>query len=38
LGELLNDEDDKKSNRVMQAMLKMTKLDIKKLKQAAKRK
>jgi predicted 3-demethylubiquinone-9 3-methyltransferase (glyoxalase superfamily) len=36
LGELLNDEDDKKSNRVMQAMLKMTKLDIKKLKQAAK--
>jgi predicted 3-demethylubiquinone-9 3-methyltransferase (glyoxalase superfamily) len=35
LGELLNDEDDKKSNRVMQAMLKMTKLDIKKLKQAA---
>jgi predicted 3-demethylubiquinone-9 3-methyltransferase (glyoxalase superfamily) len=38
LGELLNDEDDEKSNRVMQAMLKMTKLDIKKLKQAAKRK
>ena len=38
LGELLNDEDDKKSNRVMQAMLKMTKLDIKKLKQAAKQK
>ena len=36
LGELLNDEDDKKSNRVMQAMLKMTKFDIKKLKQAAK--
>jgi predicted 3-demethylubiquinone-9 3-methyltransferase (glyoxalase superfamily) len=36
LGELLNDEDDKKSNRVMRAMLKMTKLDIKKLKQAAK--
>jgi predicted 3-demethylubiquinone-9 3-methyltransferase (glyoxalase superfamily) len=36
LGEFLNDEDDKKSNRVMQAMLKMTKLDIKKLKQAAK--
>ena len=35
LGELLNDEDDEKSNRVMQAMLKMTKLDIKKLKQAA---
>jgi predicted 3-demethylubiquinone-9 3-methyltransferase (glyoxalase superfamily) len=38
LGELLNDEDDEKSNRVMQAMLKMTKLDIKKLKQAAKQK
>jgi uncharacterized MAPEG superfamily protein len=36
LGELLNDKDDEKSNRVMQAMLKMTKLDIKKLKQAAK--
>jgi predicted 3-demethylubiquinone-9 3-methyltransferase (glyoxalase superfamily) len=36
LGELLNDEDDKKSNRVIQAMLKMTKFDIKKLKQAAK--
>jgi predicted 3-demethylubiquinone-9 3-methyltransferase (glyoxalase superfamily) len=36
LGELLNDEDDEKSNRVMQAMLKMTKLEIKKLKQAAK--
>jgi predicted 3-demethylubiquinone-9 3-methyltransferase (glyoxalase superfamily) len=36
LGELLNDEDDKKSNRVMQAMLEMTKLDIRKLKQAAK--
>jgi predicted 3-demethylubiquinone-9 3-methyltransferase (glyoxalase superfamily) len=36
LGELLNDEDDAKSNRVMQAMLKMGKLDIKKLKQACK--
>jgi predicted 3-demethylubiquinone-9 3-methyltransferase (glyoxalase superfamily) len=36
LGELLNDEDDEKSKRVLQAMLKMTKLDIKKLKQAAK--
>jgi predicted 3-demethylubiquinone-9 3-methyltransferase (glyoxalase superfamily) len=35
LGELLNDEDDAKSNRVMQVMLKMAKLDIKKLKQAA---
>ena len=34
LGELLSDEDDAKSNRVMQAMLKMTKLDIRKLKQA----
>jgi predicted 3-demethylubiquinone-9 3-methyltransferase (glyoxalase superfamily) len=36
LGELLNDEDDEKSQRVLQAMLKMSKLDIKKLKQAAK--
>jgi predicted 3-demethylubiquinone-9 3-methyltransferase (glyoxalase superfamily) len=34
LGEMLNDEDDKKSQRVMQAMLKMGKLDIKALKQA----
>jgi len=34
LGEFLNDEDNEKSNRVMQAMLKMTKLDIKKLKAA----
>ena len=34
LGELLNDEDDEKSNRVMQAMLKMSKLDIKALKEA----
>ena len=34
LGELLNDDDDEKSNRVMQAMLKMGKLDIKKLKAA----
>ena len=34
LGELLNDEDDEKSNRVMQAMLKMNKLDIKELKEA----
>src|SRR5439155_6684783 len=31
LGELLNDEDDAKSKRVVQAMLKMDKLDIKKL-------
>ena len=36
LGELLNDEDDERAQRVMQAMLKMVKLDIKKLKQAAK--
>ena len=36
LGELLNDEDGEKSQRVMQAMLKMSKLNIKKLKQAAK--
>ena len=34
LGELLNDEDDEKSQRVMQAMLQMDKLDIKRLKQA----
>ena len=34
LGELLNDKDDEKSNRVMQAMLKMSKLDIKELKEA----
>ena len=34
LGELLNDEDDEKSNRVMQAMLKMSKLEIKQLKEA----
>jgi hypothetical protein len=31
---MLNDEDAGKSQRVMQAMLKMDKLDIKKLKQA----
>jgi len=36
LGELLGDKDAAKSQRVMQAMLKMVKLDIKKLKQAAK--
>ena len=36
LGELLNDEDDAKSQRVMHAMLRMVKLDIKKLNQAAK--
>jgi predicted 3-demethylubiquinone-9 3-methyltransferase (glyoxalase superfamily) len=34
LGEMLNDEDDEKSDRVMQAMLKMDKLDITALKQA----
>lgn len=34
LGELLNDEDEAKSQRVMQAMLQMAKLDIKTLKQA----
>jgi len=36
LGELLTSKDAAKSQRVMQAMLKMVKLDIKKLKQAAK--
>ena len=34
LGDYLNDEDSEKAQRVMQAMLKMDKLDIKKLKQA----
>jgi len=34
LGELLRDKDAEKSKRVMQAMLKMDKLDIKKLQQA----
>ena len=34
LGEYLNDADDEKSGCVMQAMLKMDKLNIKKLKQA----
>ena len=34
LGEMLNDDDDAKSKRVMQAMLKMVKLDIEKLKAA----
>ena len=33
LGEMLNDEDDKKSQRVMQAMLQMRKLDIRRLKE-----
>jgi len=36
LGELMSGKDTAKSQRVMQAMLKMVKLDIKKLKQAAK--
>jgi predicted 3-demethylubiquinone-9 3-methyltransferase (glyoxalase superfamily) len=36
LGKLLSDKDAAKAQRVMQAMLKMVKLDIKKLKQAAK--
>jgi predicted 3-demethylubiquinone-9 3-methyltransferase (glyoxalase superfamily) len=35
LSELLNDDDDAKSERALQAMLKMSKLDIKKLKAAA---
>ena len=38
LGELLSDKDAAKSQRVMQAMLRMVKLDIKKLKQAANKK
>src|SRR4029453_3279040 len=36
LGELLNDEDDEKSNRVIQPMLKIKKTNHRKLKQAAK--
>jgi predicted 3-demethylubiquinone-9 3-methyltransferase (glyoxalase superfamily) len=38
LGELMSDKDTAKSHRVMQAMLKMVKLDIKKLKDAYARK
>jgi predicted 3-demethylubiquinone-9 3-methyltransferase (glyoxalase superfamily) len=38
LGELLGDRDSAKSERVMQALLKMVKLDIKKLKQASRAK
>jgi predicted 3-demethylubiquinone-9 3-methyltransferase (glyoxalase superfamily) len=38
LGELLSSKDAAKSQRVMEAMLKMVKLDIKQLKQAAKEK
>jgi predicted 3-demethylubiquinone-9 3-methyltransferase (glyoxalase superfamily) len=36
LGELMSDKNAAKAQRVMQAMLKMVKLDINKLKQAAK--
>ena len=36
LGELLSDKDTAKSQCVMEAMLKMVKLDITKLKRAAK--
>ena len=36
LGELMSDKDAAKAQRVMRAMLKMVKLDINKLKQAAK--
>ena len=35
LGKLLSNKDTAKSQRIMEAMLKMVKLDIKKLKQAA---
>ena len=35
LGELMSDPDPAKAQRVMQAMLQMTKLDIKGLQQAA---
>ncbi len=34
LGEFMLDKDPDKSKRVMEAMLKMTKIDIKKLQQA----
>ena len=34
LGDMLQDEDDEKSDRVMQAMLQMGKLDIAQLQQA----
>ena len=34
LGELLSDKDPAKANRVMQAMLKMTKIDVAQLKEA----
>ncbi|MEJ7849236.1 MAG: hypothetical protein WKF92_14230 [Pyrinomonadaceae bacterium] len=35
LGELLQDHDREKANRVLQAMLKMQKIDIQELKDAA---
>ena len=38
LSELVTDKDPAKAERVMRALLKMVKLDIKKLKQAAKKK
>jgi hypothetical protein len=38
LGAMLNDEDDEKSDRVVQAMLQMGTLDVKKLKEAYARK
>jgi predicted 3-demethylubiquinone-9 3-methyltransferase (glyoxalase superfamily) len=38
LGELMNDKDPAKSKRVMEAMLQMSKIDIKALKQAYDRK
>jgi predicted 3-demethylubiquinone-9 3-methyltransferase (glyoxalase superfamily) len=38
LGELMNDKDPEKSKRVMEAMLQMSKIDIKTLKQAYDRK
>ena len=34
LGKMMQDEDKEKANRVMQAMLQMTKIDIAKLQQA----
>ena len=34
LGDLLSDDNEEKSGRTMQAMLKMTKIDIKRLKEA----
>ena len=37
LGEMLNDEDDAKSERVTQAMLQMDKIEIEKLKETYER-